>query len=97
MFIAVFLALMRLRGTERRFALVLLATIAVAMLPLSWDDRKTVWFVLAALIGLARAPTMVWRPAEPSPQYAGAPLYRGPTPGRPGPIAVPQARRGTSR
>ncbi|MFL5476144.1 MAG: O-antigen ligase family protein, partial [Gemmatimonadales bacterium] len=97
MFIAVFLSLMRLRGVERRFALVLLATIAVAMLPLSWDDRKTVWFVLAALVGLARAPTIVWRPAEPSPQYAGAPLYRGPPSGRPGPIAVPQARRGTSR
>ena len=97
MFISVFLALMRLRGLERRFTLVLLATIAVAMLPLSWDDRKTVWFVLAALAGLARASTMVWRPAASSPQYAGAPLYRGPASGRPGPIAVPQARRGTSR
>jgi len=93
----VFLALMRLRGLERRFTLVLLATIAVAMLPLSWDDRKTVWFVLAALAGLARASTMVWRPAASGPQYAGSPPYRGPAPARPGPIAVPQARRGTSR
>jgi O-antigen ligase len=97
MFIAVFLSLMRLRGMERRFALVLLATIAVAMLPLSWDDRKTVWFVLAALVGLARAPSLAWRPAAPTPEYAGAPQFRGPVPGRPGPIGVPNARRGTSQ
>jgi O-antigen ligase len=97
MFVAVFLALMRLRGMERRFALVLLTTIVVAMVPLSWEDRKTVWFVLAALIGLARAPTIVWRQAAPTPEYAGAPLYRGPASNRPTPIAVPNARRGTSR
>ena len=97
MFVAVFLALMRLHGTERRFGLVLLATIAVAMLSLTWDDHKVVWFVLAALIGLARAPTIAWRPAAPGPEFAGAPLYRGPVSGRPGPIAVPNARRGTSR
>jgi O-antigen ligase len=97
MFVAVFLALMRLRGMERRFALVLLTTIVVAMVPLSWEDRKTVWFVLAALVGLARAPTIVWRQAAPNPEYAGAPLYRGSASNRPAPIAVPNARRGTSR
>ncbi len=97
MFVAVFLALMRLRGMERRFALVLLTTIVVAMIPLSWEDRKTVWFVLAALIGLARATTIVWRQAAPTPEYAGAPLYRGPASNRPVPIAMPNARRGTSR
>ena len=67
------------------------------MLPLTWDDRKTVWFVLAVLAGLARATTMAWRPAVPGPEYAGAPLYRGPASGRSEPIAVPNARRGTSR
>lgn len=56
MFLATFLALMRLPSFERRFGLVLLATLMVAMLPLSWDDQKSVWFVLAALVGLARAP-----------------------------------------
>jgi O-antigen ligase len=97
MFIAVFLALMRLPSSERRFALVLFMTIMVAMLPLSWDDRKTVWFVLAALMGLARAPYAAQRMVRP-PEYAGAPLYRGPMPGRPGqPAGFPNARRGTTR
>lgn len=55
MFVAVFLALMRLPTLERRFGLILLATLGVAMLPLTWEHRKAAWFVLAALIGLARA------------------------------------------
>lgn len=55
MLIAVFLALLDLPLLERRFALVLLATVAVAMLPLTWEDRKAVWFILAALLGLAQA------------------------------------------
>ena len=55
MFLAVFLALMRLPSFERRFAVVLLGTLVVAMLPLSWDDQKSVWFVLGALLGLSQA------------------------------------------
>ena len=39
---------------------VLLATLAVAMLPLTWEDRKVVWFVLAALLGLSQAPRPAW-------------------------------------
>jgi hypothetical protein len=39
---------------DRRFALVLLATLAVIMLPLAWEDHKPAWFVLAALVGLSR-------------------------------------------
>jgi O-antigen ligase len=55
MFVAVFLALMRLPSLERRFALVLLTTLVVAMSPLSWENDKAVWFVLAALLGLAHS------------------------------------------
>jgi len=55
MFIAVYLAVMKLPTMDRRFGLVLLATLVIAMLPLSWENRKAGWFVLAALIGLARA------------------------------------------
>lgn len=74
MFLAVFLALMRLPSFERRVALVLLATLVVTMLPLSWDDQKSVWFVLAALLGLSQATGWVARaearpvvPARPTP------------------------------
>jgi O-antigen ligase len=88
MFIAVFLALMELPLMERRFALVLLATLCLAMLPLTWEDRKQVWFVLAAIIGLARA--SVGGPiAQPRPVGAMAGARR-PMAGRPqGPLAAP--------
>jgi O-antigen ligase len=55
MFGTVFLAVLDLPTLERRFALVLLATLGIAMLPLTWEDRKSAWFILAALLGLARA------------------------------------------
>jgi len=55
MFVAVFLAALNLPPPDRRFALVLLATLAIAMLPLTWEDRKPVWFILAALLALSRA------------------------------------------
>jgi O-antigen ligase len=82
MFLAVFLALMRLPSFERRFTLVLLATLMVAMLPLSWDDQKSVWFVLALLLGLSQAgaPRMV----RPAPQVHTPPVARPPLAARPG-------------
>ena len=55
MLFAVFRAVLGLSGLERRFALVLIATLVVAMLPLTWEDRKPVWFILAALLGLSQA------------------------------------------
>lgn len=90
MFIAVFLSLMKLPSLERRFTLVLLATIMAAMLPLSWDDRKTVWFVLAALIGMAQiryTAAGAFRQRWPG---EGAPVFRSPMAGRPRePLSVP--------
>jgi hypothetical protein len=55
MFLAVFRSVLKLPMLERRFALVLLATLVVAMLPLTWEDRRPAWIVLAALIGLSNA------------------------------------------
>jgi O-antigen ligase len=83
MFIAVFLALMKLPPFERRFTLVLLATIGVAMMPLSWDDRKSVWFVLAALIGLAQVRYTGGGPVRQQWPGKGAPAYRSPMAARP--------------
>jgi O-antigen ligase len=54
-FAAVFLALQRLPSMERRFAFVLFCTLIVTMSPLSWHDQKSVWFVLAVILGMARA------------------------------------------
>ncbi len=82
MFIAAFLALLRLGSLERRFALVLLATLGVAMLPLSWDDQKAVWFVLAALVGLARATGTFERPIPYAPPLRTAPVARAARAGR---------------
>jgi O-antigen ligase len=81
MFLTVFWGVRRLPPSERRFGLVLLATVCVAMLPLSWEDRKQVWFVLAALIGLAQA--RGWRAGVAQPVRAPA-----------APIETPWAARG---
>jgi O-antigen ligase len=64
MMLAVLGAVLRLPKFERRFALLLLATLFVAMSPLTWEDRKPVWFILAALLGLTQATL----PARASPQ-----------------------------
>jgi O-antigen ligase len=53
MFVAVILQVRRLPHLERRFGLVLMATLGIALLPLSWDERKTVWFILAILAAFA--------------------------------------------
>ncbi|HEX3236557.1 MAG TPA: O-antigen ligase family protein [Gemmatimonadales bacterium] len=53
MLFAVFLAVLRLQSIDRRFGLVLYATLGIAMLPLTWEDRKAVWVILAALVGLS--------------------------------------------
>jgi O-antigen ligase len=54
-FLAVYRSLVHLPKLERRFALTLLTTLCIAILPLTWEDRKPVWFVLSALLGLAKA------------------------------------------
>ncbi|HEX2251048.1 MAG TPA: O-antigen ligase family protein [Gemmatimonadales bacterium] len=72
----VFLDTFRLPRLERRFALVLLATLCVAMLPLTWEDEKPVWIVMAALVGLSHAAD-VRRPARPLRQFVPRPVGVG--------------------
>jgi O-antigen ligase len=95
MFLGVAGSALRLPPEERRFALVLLATVATAMLPLTWEDRKSVWIILATLFGLARARIgeteggagrRGWMPA-PVPAGAGPPLR----------VPLPAGARGADR
>jgi O-antigen ligase len=73
MFAAVVVSVLRLPRLERRFSLVLLGTLAVAMFPLTWEDRRPVWFVLAALMGLAHA-RIAERGKAPPPAPARPPV-----------------------
>jgi O-antigen ligase len=79
MLIAVLHSALRLRGLERRFALVLFVTLAVTMMPLTWEDRRVVWIVMAILIGFSQArlaarrgPVPQAAPARPAPVRARA-------------------------
>ncbi|HEX3276146.1 MAG TPA: O-antigen ligase family protein [Gemmatimonadales bacterium] len=79
--LAIFLALLRLPRLERRFSLVLFATLLVAMIPLTMEDNKGVWFIMAALVGVARLrwsrEAAAWQPAEvpaPAPRLRRAPV-----------------------
>lgn len=51
MFVVVFRRLRALPTFERRVGLILLATLALAITPLSWDVHKAMWLVLALLAG----------------------------------------------
>lgn len=67
MFVTVASAVLKLPRQERRFGLVLLATLGTSMVPLTAEDSKAVWFVLAALLGLSqtylvRTGAAAWQP-----------------------------------
>ena len=53
MLLSVFLALRRLPRLERRFGMVLFATLMIAMSPLTWEDNKVLWLILAILTGMS--------------------------------------------
>lgn len=55
MLAAVLRSVLMLHSLERRFALVLLATLGTAMLPLTWEDRRVVWVIMGALLGFSQA------------------------------------------
>jgi hypothetical protein len=84
MFVVVLMALLELPTMERRFTMVLLGTLCAAMLPLTWEDRKPVWIVLAMLLGFSQAYVaeyggragrrQVPRPAMPEPRRPAPPL-----------------------
>ena len=48
--IAVFMPILTLPVRERRFALVLFATLLTAIMPLGWENRKPLWLILSLLI-----------------------------------------------
>jgi O-antigen ligase len=84
MFFAVLLAVLNLPILEKRFALVMLATLSVAMLPLSWEDQKPAWFTLAAVLALAQAQALRREPATAQSELA----RRSPIPAGPGPARI---------
>ena len=53
MLLSVFFAVLHLPHLERRFGLVLLATLGAAMMPLTWEDSKVAWVIMAILFGLS--------------------------------------------
>jgi hypothetical protein len=77
MLTAVFLSLMRLPSLERRFGIVLMLTLGVTLLPLTWEDRRAVWVVLAILVGLSEAyATGAWAPHRRAPARIPEPAVR---------------------
>lgn len=88
MFIAAYGAVRRLPLLERRFGLVLMGTLVVAMLPLTWEHRKPVWFILAVLVGLSEALRVAPAGRPAGPIRSGSPL-QSPITRRPvGPVAA---------
>ncbi|HYC31548.1 MAG TPA: O-antigen ligase family protein [Gemmatimonadales bacterium] len=78
MLLSAVLATRRLPLLDRRFARVLLATTFLAMTPLTWEDRKPVWFILAAVVGLTQAMVSAREAARagpvPSPELRRPPV-----------------------
>ena len=52
---------------ERRWAMVQLGTLVVALLPLGWEDAKPFWFIMAVITGMGAAASARRAPA-PAPQ-----------------------------
>jgi O-antigen ligase len=89
MFGAAFRAARRLPLLERRFGLVLIATLVVAMLPLTWEHRKPLWFILAAVVGLSQALRVAPAGSLAGRIRPGPPVARSPGSPRPvGPVAA---------
>jgi O-antigen ligase len=84
MFVAAARAALLLPPLERRFALVLLAALVASMMPLTSEDSKRVWVILAAIVGLSQ--TYLVRPAVPWQ------LRRAPTAPMPRPVSAARAR-----
>ncbi|HJR16058.1 MAG TPA: O-antigen ligase family protein [Gemmatimonadales bacterium] len=55
MFLTAFLAILKLPYLERRYSLVLFFALGLSTLPLSSEESKRVWIVLALLVGLSQA------------------------------------------
>jgi O-antigen ligase len=71
MFGAALTSVIKLPTLERRFCLVLMGTLALAMFPLTWEDRRPVWFTLGTLVGFSQAILVAWRAAAARPVMVG--------------------------
>lgn len=80
MIVTVYLSVRNLAIAQRRFAKVLLATMVVAMMPLTWEDRRAVWFVMAALTAFAHAGLPMMRARSAYEPASAPPPSRPPTP-----------------
>ena len=80
MLLAVFLGLFELPSLERRFALVQFATLCTALLPLTWEDQKSAWYVMAILVGMTVYKGLR-RPAVPMQPIPARPIAVGRRPG----------------
>jgi len=80
MLLAVLRDLFDLPSLERRFALVLFATLGTALLPLTWEDQKSAWYVMAILVGLTVYKGMR-RPARPVQAMQARPVTLARRPG----------------
>jgi O-antigen ligase len=98
MFGVVFVGSMNLPTLERRFALVLFATLIVTMLPLSLQDSKPVWFILAALCAFASTQRRRIGASVPRPRPWGSTPPRSPRGARPRPpLSAPVRPAGPDR
>lgn len=88
MFGAAFVSVMKLPTLERRFGLVLMGTLALAMFPLTWEDRRPVWFTLGTLVAFSQAVLAARRAAASQPVLVGR---------LPSTVAVPPQRRWPAR
>ena len=70
MLVSVYVPLRRLPRLQRRFGMVLFLTLMVAMSPLTWEDNKVTWLILAFLTGMSA----LWRPEA----YSARSAHRGP-------------------
>lgn len=70
MLLSVFYYVLHFPPLERRFGLILLATLATAMLPLAWEEKKVVWFVMAALVGMSGLKARTETVRQPLPHRA---------------------------
>jgi O-antigen ligase len=52
MLLSVFLSIRKLPHLERRFSMVLLLTLCAAQTPLTWEDSKVAWLIMALLVGM---------------------------------------------
>ena len=88
---SVLVSVLRLRGVDRRFAMVLLLTLVVTMTPLTWEDRRVVWIVMAILLGFSQA--LLLARAAPAPQAVPARPVRVPVRARAAPARQRFLRR----